>query len=76
MLGRIACALVLLFFVSACAPTLAGVTERGGMVLHVRNLNMDQAVATADTHCKQFNRTARINQLEIWTNTLSFDCVL
>ena len=64
-----------LALLSACAPTLNGANERGGIVTHATGLQQSDAFALADEHCKKFGRVARVSGLDVLDNTMTFDCV-
>lgn len=69
-----ALAISTLLLLSACAPTIDA-TDRGGIISHVGGWNRGEAIALADKHCKQSNRTARITSSDPLNSALIFDCV-
>lgn len=60
---------------SACAPSLQGGNEAGGIFSQVTNFNRAEAFTAAEAHCKQFGKAARISGTDALYNTMTFDCV-
>ena len=69
-------ALVSLLLLAACAPSLEGANERGGIIRHTQaGLNMGAAFTMANDHCQKYGRVAQITGTDGWTDTVSFNCV-
>ena len=60
---------------AGCAPSLEAANERGGVMPRVIGLNRAEAFATADKHCHQYGRVARISDVNAWNSTMTFDCI-
>jgi len=58
---------------SACAPTLKGSNESGGIITNAARKG--QSFEMADAHCKKFGKAARVSSQDNWENVITFDCV-
>ena len=65
-----------LFALAACAPSLEGANERGGIIRHTQaGTNIGAVFALANDHCQKYGRVAQITGTDGWTDTVSFACV-
>jgi len=60
---------------SGCAPTIVAENSRGGTIQHVAGLTQGAAMKKADAACKKYDRVARVNQYDVLSSSLSYDCV-
>ncbi len=67
--------LILMLSLAACAPTLKGANERGGIIDHVSGLTRETAFKMADGHCRKYGRVARISGQDALQSNMTFDCV-
>ena len=68
--------LLLALPLAACSYTLylSGADEHGGTVNMVTQINKDDAVAKANEHCRQYNKSARILTTDPASSSLTFSC--
>jgi hypothetical protein len=65
-------AMVIVFGLAACAPTVDG-TELGG-VAQWYGTSPGPAIQAANEHCQKYGRTARPTQTNAYSGTLTFSC--
>lgn len=75
IVARIMVGVASAFVLAGCAPSLEAANERGGVMPRVIGLNRAEAFTTANKHCHQYGRVARISDINAWNSTMTFDCI-
>lgn len=59
---------------AGCAPRLASGNAVGGIILNA-STSKAKAFKAADAHCQKYGKSARVSGDDVWSDTMSFDCL-